>query len=220
MSVLSVTAQTLLQGFYSLFWIAVVLDVGSPTLDLRRLPTWSVGEVVVAAVLIFTLAVVIGTMMHTLSRHLFRRQKDEWSTTVLLSPSVMDRYTRLGLTPTLLRLGGTGFRDLAQAKGHERRRRAGDIMHGILYGIMCRAPHVLRTIQIYRDQYRLARGFVVPSAILAFVLPIWEPVAQIQTGVMVGPLNLVAVQFFFLGILLASVAYMTFRERSFRYAVR
>ena len=190
MSALSVTAQTLLQGFYSLFWIAVVLDVGSPTLDLRRLPAWSTGETVVAAVLIFTLAVVIGTMMHALSRHLFRRLKDGWSTKVLLSPSVKDRYARLGLTPTLLELGGNSFGDLADAEGLERRRRAGNIMHGILYTVMCRAPHVFRTIHIYRDQYRLARGFVVPSIILAFVLPIWEPVAQIQTGgAMVGPFS-------------------------------
>ncbi len=218
MSAFSVSAQTLLQGFYSLFWIAVVMDIGSPTLDLRRLPAWSVGEAVVAGVLIFTLAIVIGTMMHTLSRHLFRRQKDEWSTEVLLSSSVMDRYTRLGLTPALLELGGTSFEDLAESDGYERRRRAGDIMHGILYGVMSRAPHVYRSIQIYRDQYRLARGFIVPSVILAFALPIWEPVAQIQSGMMVGPLNLVGIQFFFLGILLSSITFMTFRERSYRYA--
>ncbi len=218
MSAFSVTTQTLLQGFYSLFWIAVVMDIGSPTLDLRRMPSWSVGEAVVAGVLIFTLAVVIGTMMHTLSRHFFRRQKDEWSTQVLLSASVMDRYTRLGLTPNLLELGGTSFDDLAEADGYDRRRRAGDIMHGILYGVMSRAPHVYRSIQIYRDQYRLARGFVIPSTILAFALPLWEPVMQIQSGVMVGPLNLVGVQFFFLGILLASITFMTFRERSYRYA--
>ncbi len=218
MSAFSISAQTLLQGFYSLFWIAVVLDVGSPTLDLRRMPAWSTAEAIIAAVLIFTLAIVIGTMMHTLSRHLFRRQKDEWSTTVLLSPSVMDRYKRLGLTSALLELGGTTFDDLGEADGYERRRRAGDIMHGIVYGVMSRAPHVYRSIQIYRDQYRMARGFIVPSIILAFVLPIWEPVAQIQSGVMVGPLNLVGVQLFFLGILLASITFMTFRERSYRYA--
>jgi ABC-type Co2+ transport system permease subunit len=214
----SVTIQTLLQGCYSLFWIAIVLDVGSPSLDLRRMPDWSVGEALIAAALLLTLAVVIGTMMHTLSRHVFRRQKDEWATEVLMSPSVRDRYLRLGLTSALCDLGATSFDDLAMSEGPELTRRAGDILHGIGYGVMARAPHVYRVIQVYRDQYRLARGFVVPSVILALVLPIWEPVAHIPSGVMVGPLNLVGIQLFLLGILLSAITYMTFRERSYRYA--
>ncbi len=113
---------------------------------------------------------------------------------------------------------GTSLDELKTTVGFDRTRRAGDIIHGMVYHLMVREPHVLGSIQVYRDHYRLARGFVIPSAILAVILPLWEPVAQIQSGIMVGPVNLVAVQLFFLCGLLACITYMTYRERSYRYA--
>ncbi len=112
MPAFSTTLHVLVQGFYSVFWIAIVLDVGSPSLDLRRLPAWTTGEVIVVGLLLITLALVIGTMMHTLSRHMFRKNKDVWSAEVLLSPGVRDRYGRLGLTSSLTDLCGTSLDDL------------------------------------------------------------------------------------------------------------
>jgi hypothetical protein len=32
---------TVVQGLYSLLWIVILMDVLSPTLDLRRIPDWS-----------------------------------------------------------------------------------------------------------------------------------------------------------------------------------
>jgi hypothetical protein len=49
--------------------------------------------------------------------------------------------------------------------------KAAEFMRGIEYQIMLRAFHVYETIQVYREQYRMARGFILPLAILGFILP-------------------------------------------------
>ena len=58
---------------------------------------------------------------------------------------------------------------------------------------------------------------IIPSVVLGVLLPIWDPVFKLEGAPHVGPLPLVGVQLFLLGVLFASVAYMAFRERSFRY---
>lgn len=218
MSGFSNSVQMLIQGFYSLLWIAIAMDVGSPSLDLRRFPDLSAQQTFLILLVVFPLAFVIGVMMHTFSRHLFRKAKDDWARIVLMSARTRQRYTELGLEAAVRKVGGWWYTDLDAAEDEvDRNRKAGEMMHGIDYAVATKAPHVYRQIQVYRQQYRLGRGFIIPSAVLSLILPFWEPVASVPSGVNVGPMNLVSVQLFLLTALLASFAFVSFRERAFRY---
>ena len=90
-------------------------------------------------------------------------------------------------------------------------------MHGIEYQVLVRAPVVFETIQLYRDQYRMARAFILPSAILAFALPFWDPIAVLDGGVM-GPFPVIRSQAFLVSVLAAAVSFVAFRDRAYRYA--
>jgi hypothetical protein len=172
----SLGVLTLLQGLYSLLWIAILLDWGSPTLDLRLLPDMTTAHVIGVTVVMITIAFPVGVMMHTLSRNLFRKQKDEWALDVLLSPAVIRRFQNIRLP------------------------------QGLLY----------RTIQVYRDQYQLARGFILSSVVLAICLPFWGPIITLEAGY-IGPFPLIGFQLFMLSVLFACVSFLAFRERSYRY---
>ncbi len=93
-------------------------------------------------------------------------------------------------------------------------RKAGEFLHAADYALQIRAPHIHRSIQVYRDQYRLARGFVIPSLMLAVVLPFWEPLPRGH----VGQFPLISLQLFFLGVFFAGICTYAFKERSHRYA--
>ncbi len=217
MSNIAVVVQFFFHGAYTMLAIAILLDVGSPTLDLRRLPDWSVGPSVAAFAMLATLAVVLGLMIHTLSRHVYRRYKDEWALKVLMSDSVRRRYDQLNAEPMMQRLSAVSLSDIENAEGRERTQKAGEFLHAIDYHILTRAAHVHAVIQTYRSQYRFARGLIIPSIALALVVPFWDPVAAIPSGVSVGPFNLVALQLFLLWVLLAALSFLAFRERSIRY---
>ena len=90
-------------------------------------------------------------------------------------------------------------------------------MHAIDYRVMVRSPEVYRTIQVYRDQYRLARGFVVPSLVLGLLLPLWEPIRTLEGIRSFGPIPLIGVQLLLLGVLFAAISFLAFRERAFRH---
>ena len=91
-------------------------------------------------------------------------------------------------------------------------------MHAIDYRVMARSPEVYRTIQVYRDQYRLARGFIMPSLVLGILLPLWEPIRTLEGARNLGPLPMIGVQLMLLGVLLAAISFLAFRERAFRHA--
>ncbi len=91
-------------------------------------------------------------------------------------------------------------------------------MQGLEYQIMARAPHVFETIQVYREQYRMARGFILPLAVLAFILPFWAPVAALDGAGSIGPFPIIRSQVFMVSILAAAVSFQAFRERAYRYA--
>ena len=77
----------------------------------------------------------------------------------------------------------------------------------------------MQFIQVYRDQYRMARSFIVPALALGIVLPFWAPVAQLDgAGGAIGPLPIIRAQTFLVGMLAAAVCYVAFRERAYRYA--
>ena len=91
-------------------------------------------------------------------------------------------------------------------------------MHAIDYRVMVRSPEVYQTIQVYRDQYRLARGFIVPSLVLGLLLPLWEPIRTLEGVRNLGPVPLIGVQILLLGVLFAAISFLAFRERAFRHA--
>ena len=121
----SVGVLTMLQGFYSLLWIIILMDISSPTFDLRRLPEWSGAQVGLVLAGLFTTAFAVGLVMHTLSRDLFRRYKDRWAHYVLTSPSITGRLNDLeSCRPT----GGPALSEVLAAEGAEGGRKAGEFI--------------------------------------------------------------------------------------------
>ena len=202
---------TVLQGLYALLLIVIVLDVGSPTLDLRDVSQWTGAQALPISAALTVITFTVGVAMHTLSRNLFRRTKDLWDMEVLTSPAVRQRFGDLGeCRPS----GGPTLEEVHAAEGFDQIRKAGEFNHAVDYVLQVRTPRLHQAIQVYRDQYRMARGFILPSLGLAIVLPFWEPV---PTG-HVGQFPLIGLQLFFLCVLFAGVATYAFRERAYRYA--
>jgi hypothetical protein len=212
----SLGVLTLLQGLYSLCWFVLLLDIGSPAFSLADLPDLNTGQVIMLVMAIATMAAVVGVIMHTVSRNLFRRQKDLWAFKVLISPAVRKRFKATASADP--GLGGATMADVLNEENPDRVRHAGELMHAIDYVVMVRSPEVYRTIQVYRDQYRLARGFVLPSLALGLLLPLWEPIRTLEGGGRLGPLPLIGVQLLLLGLLFAAISFLAFRERAFRHA--
>ncbi len=207
----SLGVLTALQGLYSLLLIVIILDVGSPTLDLRDANQWTGAQALPILTGLLAITFTVGVAMHTLSRNLFRRTKDLWDMEVLTSPAVRKRLGDLGeCRPS----GGPTLEEVHAAEGFDRIRKAGEFNHAVDYVLQIRARHLHQAIQVYRDQYRMARGFILPSLGLAIVLPFWEPVPAGH----IGQFPLVGVQLFFLCIFFAGVAMYAFKERSYRYA--
>lgn len=212
----SLGVTTLVQGLYTLVWFIVLLDVASPTFDLDGLPHWTGIQAAAVAALALTAATALGVVMHTVSRGLFHRQKQAWASGVLASDAVRERLA--ALDPGPLFPGAPSYEEVLDPETPERSLKAGAYMHGIEFRLMTRAPIVHRTIQVYRDQYRLARSFVLPSAAFAFILPFWEPVAALDGAGSIGPFPIIRSQLFLLAVLAAAVSYVAFRERAHRYA--
>lgn len=206
---------TLLHGFYALVWVALVLDVGSPSFNLS-MPHWGPTEAVVWIALLFTAAAALGVVVHTISRGVFHRTKERWAMEVLVSPAVQHRFSAFGDVETFP--GGPSYAEVLKAEGPDRVRKAGGFLQALEYQLLLRAPEVWRGIQSCRDQYRLARGFILTSAAFAPILPLWAPVQALDSMGTIGPLPIVRTQLFLLSVLGASVCYIAFRERTFRYA--
>ena len=212
----SLGVLTVLQGLYSLCWFVILLDIGSPAFDLANLPDWNAGQLTLVIVAIMTMAAVVGVIMHTVSRNVFRRSKDLWAFKVLTSATVRRRLKATdSIDPGL---GGATLSDVLDAENPDRVRHAGEFMHAIDYRVMVRSPEVYQTIQVYRDQYRLARGFIVPSLVLGLLLPLWEPIRTLEGVRNLGPVPLIGVQILLLGVLFAAISFLAFRERAFRHA--
>jgi hypothetical protein len=212
----SLGVMTVMQGLYSILWIAVLLDVASPAFNMQNFPDWTGMRLAISITVLFGAASVIGVVMHTLSRNLFRRQKDLWEFQILTSRAVVKRFGALELGDTSI--GGPTIKQILDKENPDRVRLAGELMHALDYILMSRAPEMFKNVQVYRDQYRLARGFILPSAALAAVIPFWDPIKLIDGATALGPISVIGIQLFLLGSLIASVTFLTFRERVFRYA--
>jgi hypothetical protein len=210
-----VAITTLVHGLVTAAALLAFADVASPTFNVGGIPPWtgSQGTVIIAAVLTASLA--LGVVMHTISRGLFHKQKQGWALRVLSSGAVRNRLAALGTVQPSP--GGPTYEELAEDVPN-RVMKAAAFMHGIEYQVMVRAPAVSANIQIYRDQYRMARAFILPSALLALVLPLWTPVAALDGAGAIGPFPIIRTQVFLLSILAAAVSYVAFRERAYRYA--
>jgi len=212
----SLGVTTLVQGIYALSGVIVLFDVASPTFNLDGVPDWTGTQALAAVILLFLASVAVGVVMHTISRGLFRPIKDVWALDVASSETVRSRLAALGSVETFP--GGPKYNDIPEGGKATRVRKAAAFIHAVEYQLMARAHHVYSTIQVYRDQYRLARGFILPSLAFAILLPLWEPVKALDVSGAIGPFPIIRTQMFLLSILAASVSFVAFRERSYRYA--
>lgn len=207
---------TLIQGMYTLLFVIVLFDVASPTFNLQGFKDWTGLELTIAIIVAFVASVALGVVMHTISRAAFHDLKRAWSLRVLSSSTVRRRFAELGGIDGFP--GGPTYSEVLDVTTPKRPLVAGAFTHSIEYRLMTRATGVYRTIQVYREQYRLARGFIIPSAAFAVVLPLWEPIAALDGAGFIGPFPIIRTQLFLLSILAAAVCFVAFRERSYRYA--
>lgn len=212
----SLGVTTLVEGLYVFVWIVILFDVGSPTFNIDAFPDWTGLQTATAVVLTFLASAALGVVMHTISRAVFHPLKQNWSLTILSSDTVRNRFSELRSVATFP--GGESYDDIFDEKVADRVRKASSYLHLLEYQIMTRAPEVFRSLQVYRDQYRLARAFILPSIALALVLPFWGPVKALDGAGFIGPFPIIRTQLFLLGALAALVSYWAFRERSHRYA--
>lgn len=208
-------ATTLVHGLFTAMVLLVVVDVASPTFNVTAIPAWTGSQGAIVFVTVLTVSVALGVVMHTISRSIFHRQKQAWTLQVLSSAAVRGRLAALGTVQPSP--GGPTYDELSEDSPN-RIRKAAAFMHGIEYQVMVQAPHVFENIQIYRDQYRMARAFILPCAVLALVLPLWGPVAALDGAGAIGPLPIIRSQAFLLSVLAAAVSYVAFRERAYRYS--
>ena len=209
---------TLVPGLFTSMVLLVLADVWSPTFNVEEIPAWTGSQAVFVLVTLLTVSFALGIVMHTISRGLLHKQKNQWTLDVLASGAVENRLAALGgIYPSP---GGPTYAELwDEEEGmHNRAWRAGMFMHGVEYQIMIRAPHVYETIQVYREQYRMARGFIIPLAVLAFILPFWAPVVALDGAGSFGPFPIIRSQVFMVSLLASAVSFQAFRERAYRYA--
>ena len=212
------TVTTLVPGLFASMVLLVLADVASPTFNVEEIPVWTGSQAVFVFLIFLTVSFALGIVMHTMSRGLLHKQKQQWTLDVLASGAVESRLASLGkVYPSP---GGPTYAELWDEEGgaHDRAWRAGMFMQGVEYQIMVRAPHVYETIQVYREQYRMARGFILPLAVLAFILPFWAPVAALDGAGSIGPFPIIRSQVFMVSILASAVCFQAFRERTYRYA--
>jgi hypothetical protein len=207
---------TLVQGLFTTMALIVLADVASPTFNIHGFPDWNLMQAGVAAILLLTTSLALGVVMHTLSRSLLRSKKQLWTMSVLTSPSVQRRIEAIGSMQPIP--GGPTYAEILDPETPKRTIRAFEFMHGIEYQILTRRPEVYEKIQVYRDQYRVARAFIVPLVIFAFTLPIWDPLRTLDGAGTIGPFPIIRSQAFLLSVLAAAVCYVAFRERAHRYA--
>lgn len=209
---------TLVPGLFTSMVLVVLADVMSPTFNIEGIPVWTGGQSVFVFVTVLSVSFALGIVMHTVSRGLLHKQKQLWTLDVLASGAVESRMSSIGsIYPTP---GGPNYSELWEGEEDKRTRawKASMFMHGIEFQIMARAPHVFEIIQVYREQYRMARGFIIPFAVLAISLPFWAPVAALDGAGSIGPFPIIRSQTFLVSILASAVSFQAFQDRAYRYA--
>ena len=208
---------TLVHGLFTSMVLVVLADVASPTFNVERIPALTGSPAVFVVVTVLTVSFAMGVVMHTISRGLLHEQKGRWTLDILMSGAVRNRMAALGKAQPSP--GGPSYEELSEEEDpHSRMVKAAEFMHGVEYQIMLRAYHVYGAIQVYREQYRMARGFILPLAILGFILPLWAPVAALDGVGSIGPFPIIRSQVFMVSLLASAVSFVAFRERAYRYS--
>ena len=117
--------------------------------------------------------------------------------------------------------GGPAYEELGEAEEkatEDRPVQAAAFMHGVECQVMVRAPHVYELIQVYCEQYLVARGFIIPLAVQAVILPFWAPIAILDGVGSIGPFPIIRSQVFMVSTLASAVCFVAFRERAYRYS--
>ena len=217
MRTIYLSLTNLVHGLFTSMVLLVLADVWSPTFNVEGIPAWTGSQAMFVFLAALTVSFALGVVMHTISRGLFHKQKGRWTVEILGSRAVRNRLAALGRVHPLR--GGPTFADLWEEEDPDDRAVvAAAFMHGVEYQLMVRAPHVFEMIQVYREQYRVARGFIIPLAFLAFILPFWAPVAALDGVGSIGPFPIIRSQVFLVSILASAVSFVAFRERAYRYS--
>ena len=213
-----IAVTTLVHGLFTSMVLLVLADVASPTFNVEEIPVWTGGQPVFVFMTVLTVSFALGIVMHTISRGLFHNQKRQWTLDILASRAVRSRLAALGAVEPSP--GGPAYAELSEEQEDTQSRaiKAAAFMHGLEYQVMVRAPLVFDTIQMYREQYRMARGLILPLAILALILPFWAPVAALDGAGSIGPFPIIRSQVFMVSLLASAVSFVAFRERAHRYA--
>jgi hypothetical protein len=210
---------TLLHGLFTCIVLLVVADVASPAFNFSGIPNWGVSQTTFAFTTVLTVSLALGIVMQTLSRRLFRNQERLWILGVLGRGEVKESLAALSdIEPAP---GRPAFAELSEEEEEVQTRaiKASAFVHSLEYQLMIRAPHVLDKIQVYHDQYRMARGFILPLAILSVTLPFWDPVAALNGVGSIGPFPIIRSQTLMLSILASRVCFVTFQDRANRYTL-
>jgi len=209
---------TLVPGLFTSMVLLVLADVASPTFNVEEIPAWTGTRAVFVFVAVLTVSFALGIVMHTISRGLLHKHTQRWTLDVLTSEAV--RNGLAGLSRVQPSPGGPTYAELSEEEEdtHNRVAKAAAFMQGVEYQVMVRAPVVFETIQEYREQYRMARGIILPLAVLAFILPFWAPVAALDGAGSIGPFPIIRSQVFLVSLLASAVSFVSFRERAYRYA--
>ena len=209
---------TLIPGLFTSMVLLVLADVASPTFNVEEIPVWIGSRAVFAVVAVLTVSFALGIVMHTISRGLLYKQTQQWTLDVLTSGAVESGLA--GLSRVQPSPGGPTYAELwgEEEDMPNRMAKAAAFMQGLEYQVMVRAPEVFETIQGYREQYRMARGIILPLAVLAFILPFWAPVVALDGAGSIGPFPIIRTQVFLVSLLASAVSFVSFRERADRYS--
>ena len=86
---------TLVPGLFTSMVLLVMADVASPTFNVEEISVWTGSQAVFALVTFLTVSCALGIVMHTISRGLLHRQKQQWTLEVLASGAVESRLASL-----------------------------------------------------------------------------------------------------------------------------
>ena len=123
-------APNLVQGLFSSIVLLVVADVASPTFNVTGLPDWTGSQTMIVFGAVLTVSLALGVAMHTISRGVFHKQKQEWTLTVLSSAAVRNRLAALRTVQPSP--GGPTYEELSEDSPN-RVIQAAAFMHGIEY---------------------------------------------------------------------------------------
>ena len=90
------TVTTLVPGLFTSMVLLVFADVASPTFNIEEVPVWTGSQAGFVFVTFLAVSFALGIVLHTISRGLLHKQKQQWTLDVLGSGAVENRMASLG----------------------------------------------------------------------------------------------------------------------------